>query len=477
MSMLLRKVWERVLWRSDSSTSASASASSSSSSSLPEVACSDMGELELLPSDILMHILRLLGPKEAAKLSVVCKALRSLVSDNRLWIHFLQTHQAEPSGDSVFFAETTLSYGYPLPPFAGHWPQLSFKHIYGQRALVPGSIIIDGGSGYCKFGWSKYAYPSGRSATFLEFGNIESPMYTRLRHFFATIYNRMQVKPNKQPVIVSVPICHYDDTESAKASRQQLKEAIYASLFDMNVPAVCAINQATLALYAAKRTSGIVVNIGFQVTSIVPILNGKVMRKVGVEVVGLGALKLTGFLREKMQLNNLSFQSLYTVRTLKENLCYVALDYEAELLKDTKASFEAAGEGWFTLSKGRFQTAEILFQPHLAGVQAMGLHQAIALCVEHCHSADLACDSDWYKTIVLSGGTACLPGLAERIEKELHALLPPYVSNGIRVIPPPYGADTPWFGAKIVGNLSTFPGHWCVTKKQFRQKPRLNLIW
>ncbi|KAL5190648.1 Actin-related protein 8 [Glycine soja] len=559
MSMLLRKVWERVLWRSDSSTSASASASSSSSSSPPEVACSDMGELELLPSDILMHILRLLGPKEAAKLSVVCKALRSLVSDNRLWIHFLQTHQAEPSGDSVFFAETTLSYGYPLPPFAGHWPQLSFKHIYGQRALVPGSIIIDGGSGYCKFGWSKYAYPSGRSATFLEFGNIESPMYTRLRHFFATIYNRMQVKPNKQPVIVSVPICHYDvlsfhlslsgmdnwspihalrpkplripwaalvysemlshylsslmclgcflvffvvvisDTESAKASRQQLKEAIYASLFDMNVPAVCAINQATLALYAAKRTSGIVVNIGFQVTSIVPILNGKVMRKVGVEVVGLGALKLTGFLREKMQLNNLSFQSLYTVRTLKEpkgllcetvrsclvffsfawqqNLCYVALDYEAELLKDTKASFEAAGEGWFTLSKGRFQTAEILFQPHLAGVQAMGLHQAIALCVEHCHSADLACDSDWYKTIVLSGGTACLPGLAERIEKELHALLPPYVSNGIRVIPPPYGADTPWFGAKIVGNLSTFPGHWCVTKKQFRQKPRLNLIW
>ena len=63
--------------------------------------------------------------------------------------------------------------------------------IYGQRAQVPGSIIIDGmlcsllrvllylftnfkffvfglgGSGYCKFGWSKYASPSGRSATFL----------------------------------------------------------------------------------------------------------------------------------------------------------------------------------------------------------------------------------------------------------------------------------------------------------------------
>jgi hypothetical protein len=50
------------------------------------------------------------------------------------------------------------------------------------------------------------------------------------------------------------------------------------------------------------------------------VLNGKVMRKVGVEVVGLGALKLTGFLREKMQQNNLYFESLYTVRTLKEVL-------------------------------------------------------------------------------------------------------------------------------------------------------------
>ncbi|KHM99739.1 Actin-related protein 8 [Glycine soja] len=36
------------------------------------------------------------------------------------------------------------------------------------------------------------------------------------------------------------------NTESAKVSRQQLKEAIYASLFDINVPVVCAINQMTL---------------------------------------------------------------------------------------------------------------------------------------------------------------------------------------------------------------------------------------
>lgn len=42
------------------------------------------------------------------------------------------------------------------------------------------------------------------------------------------------------------------------------------------------------------------------------------MRKVGVEVVGMGALKLTGFLRELMQQKNMHFNSLYTVRSLKE---------------------------------------------------------------------------------------------------------------------------------------------------------------
>ncbi|XP_054799898.1 actin-related protein 8 isoform X2 [Prosopis cineraria] len=416
MVTLLRKMWESVSNRS----------SSGSNSNSPErFRCVDspLGAFEKVPFDLLIQILRLLGPKEAAKLSLVCKAWRSLASDNRLWIYFLQNFQLEP-WDSIFFAETSLRSGHPLPTLVCQMPQLSFKRIYGQREQVPGALIIDGGSGYCKFGWSKYDRPSGRSATFLEFGNLELPMYTRLRHFFATIYSRMQVKPSTQPVIVSIPICHYDDTESSKASRRQLKEAICASLFDMNVPAICAVNQATLALYAAKQTSGIAVNVGFQVTSIVPIMNGKVMRKVGVEVVGLGAIKLTGFLRELMQRNNINFESLYTVRTLKEKLCYVAIDYEAELSKDTQASFEAAGEGLFTLSKERFQTGEILFQPRLAGLQAMGLHQAVALCMDHCHSAELAGDPDWFKTVVLSGGTACLPGLAA-IKQDLKVLKRP----------------------------------------------------
>ena len=44
--------------------------------------------------------------------------------------------------------------------------------------------------------------------------------------------------------------------------------------------------------------------------------------------------------------------------------------------------------------------------------RAMGLHQAVALCMDHCDAAELTNDNAWFKTIILSGGTTCLPGLA-----------------------------------------------------------------
>jgi len=153
------------------------------------------------------------------------------------------------------------------------------------------------------------------------------------------------------------------------------------------------------------------------------------MYEIGVETVGQGALKPTGFLKELMQRRNISCESLYTVRAIKEvkfvyaamlklfgvqtfllsislistdklivfrmklifwlltlplflshvkKLCYVAADYEAELRKDTQASCEVDGEGWFTLSEERFKTPEILFQPHMGGMY--GIFRYCLIC-------------------------------------------------------------------------------------------------
>ena len=101
MAMLLKKVWGSVSNRSDSVDRDRNSASSS------------LGAFDELPSDILMQILRKLGAKDAIKMSVVCKSWKLLVSDNQLWIFYLQ-HQRDESWDSIYFAETSLRPGYPL---------------------------------------------------------------------------------------------------------------------------------------------------------------------------------------------------------------------------------------------------------------------------------------------------------------------------------------------------------------------------
>lgn len=44
--------------------------------------------------------------------------------------------------------------------------------------------------------------------------------------------------------------------------------------------------------------------------------------------------------------------------------------------------------------------------------QAMALQQAVALCMDHCQDAELTGDNNWYKTVILAGGSACLPGLS-----------------------------------------------------------------
>jgi actin-related protein 8, plant len=55
------------------------------------------------------------------------------------------------------------------------------------------------------------------------------------------------------------------------------------------------------------------------------VFQGRVMYKNCVETVGLDALKLTGFFKTLMQRRNISCESLYTIRAIKEvKFVYVA---------------------------------------------------------------------------------------------------------------------------------------------------------
>ncbi|KAK7317557.1 hypothetical protein RJT34_01901 [Clitoria ternatea] len=100
--------------------------------------------------------------------------------------------------------------------------------IINGRFLVPMAIAL---SGQLLLGQSIMVKPSEAET------NLVQHNASGVAFGVASPYRAVD---RKLYVMLSVLIV---DTESARASRQQLKEAIYISLFDMNVPVVCALNQ------------------------------------------------------------------------------------------------------------------------------------------------------------------------------------------------------------------------------------------
>ncbi|CAG6016489.1 unnamed protein product [Menidia menidia] len=113
-----------------------------------------------------------------------------------------------------------------------------------------------------------------------------------------------------------------------------------------------------------------------------------------------------------------------TVRMMKEKLCYVGYNIEQEqkLALETTVLVES-----YTLPDGRvikvggerFEAPEALFQPHLINVEGVGVAELLFNTIQ---AADIDTRPEFYKHIVLSGGSTMYPGLPSRLERELKQL-------------------------------------------------------
>lgn len=67
----------------------------------------------------------------------------------------------------------------------------------------------------------------------------------------------------------------------------------------------------------------------------------------------------------------------------------------------------------------RFGAPECLFQPHLVNREGAGVAELLFQCI---NAADIDTRAEFYKHIVLSGGTTMYPGLPSRLEREMKQL-------------------------------------------------------
>lgn len=241
--------------------------------------------------------------------------------------------------------------------------------------------------------------------------------------------------------------------------------------------------QAVLTLYAQGLLTGVVIDSGDGVTHIVPVYEGFALPHL-TRRLDIAGRDITKYLIKLLLLRGYAFNAsadFETVRMMKEKLCYVGYDVEIEqkLANETTVLVQS-----YTLPDGRevkvggerFGAPEALFQPHLINVEGAGVAELLFNCI---NAADIDTRAEFYKHIVLSGGSTMYPGLPSRLEREIKQLYLERVLDGdvsrlakfkIRIEDPPRRKHMVFLGGAVLADIIKDKEEVWISKQEYEEQ-------
>jgi len=279
--------------------------------------------------------------------------------------------------------------------------------------------------------------------------------------------------------------------------RAQMAEILFEKF---NVPSLYIPTAAYLSLIASGLTKGIVVDIGYDVTYFVHFRDEHVDRDTvttldidrdTVTTIDVGGRhldqRLASLLEAKHGKRNAFDVQEGVVTRIKEAHCCVAPkeEYSSEKTQVETVNYALPdGEVVPLDQEMRTGCTEVLFDPSLAGSSAPGIHQAAYNSLKEYKKTR---EGSWWHHLVFSGGTACAPGMMERLRSEfgLNSFLMEANMDVRSYYPSRFmvgagnfkGAPVKyvsWMGGSLLGSLSISPSFF-TTKSDYEEKGEIKM--
>ncbi|KAG0245645.1 actin family [Mortierella sp. GBAus27b] len=307
---------------------------------------------------------------------------------------------------------------------------------------------------------------------------------------------RLRCDPTEHPLII---------TETAWNTREVREKFTELAFEKYNFPAFFVAKDAVMTAFASGRPHALVVDSGGDMTSVVPVYDGYVLRK-GIMRQPLGGELLSDQILQQFKASNVdivpqylvakktpvdpghkpvvtlrdrpataSFHRMMQMRAIhdyKESVCQVSeMTYnEPNITQRPQKPYELPDGYNLNFGVDRFKIPEIMFNPKDFMRNAtpeqenlVGLQKLISNSVQSC---DIDFRPTLFGNVVLTGGNTLFPGFADRLHWELNAI--PH-SYKVKLHAPGNAVERKcgsWLGGSIMASLGTFHQLW-ISRKEY----------